>query len=98
MTTCRSRPTGPPLLVTGAVHDPRVMYWEPAKWVAKLRATGSTDDRLLFRIELGAGAHAGPSGRYGRLSYEAEIYAWVLGALGVSESAGSLEGEPSIDA
>jgi oligopeptidase B len=68
----------PPLLVTGAVHDPRVMYWEPAKWVARLRADGSTDDRLLLRMELGAGAHAGPSGRYGHLAYEAEVYAWVL--------------------
>jgi oligopeptidase B len=68
----------PRLLVTGAVHDPRVMYWEPAKWVARMRADGSTDDRLLLRMELGAGAHVGPSGRFGHLAYEAEVYAWVL--------------------
>ena len=68
----------PRLLVTGAVHDPRVMYWEPAKWVARLRAGGSADDRLLLRMELGAGAHVGPSGRFGHLGYEAEVYAWVL--------------------
>ena len=57
----------PRLLVTGAVHDPRVMYWEPAKWTARMRASGSLDDRLLLRMELGAGAHVGPSGRYGHL-------------------------------
>jgi oligopeptidase B len=68
----------PRMLVTGAVHDPRVMYWEPAKWVARLRATGSADERLLMRMELGAGAHIGPSGRFGHLGYEAEVYAWVL--------------------
>ena len=71
----------PRLLVTGALHDPRVMYWEPAKWTARLRATGSTDDRLLLRMELGSGAHAGPSGRFGHLAYEAEVYAWVLDTL-----------------
>jgi oligopeptidase B len=77
----------PRMLVTGAVHDARVMYWEPAKWVAKLRATGSTDERLTFRIELGAGAHSGPSGRFGHLHYEAEVYAWILEALGVEDGA-----------
>jgi oligopeptidase B len=76
----------PRLLVTGAVHDPRVMYWEPAKWTAKMRASGSTDDRLLLRMELGAGAHIGPSGRYGHLQYEAEVYAWVLDTLERSDS------------
>ncbi len=74
----------PRMLVTAALHDPRVMYWEPAKWVAKLRATGSTSDDLLLRMELGAGAHVGPSGRFGHLLYEAEVYAWVLDTLGHS--------------
>jgi oligopeptidase B len=77
----------PRLLVTAALHDPRVMYWEPAKWVAKLRATGSTGavaGDLLLRMELGAGAHVGPSGRFGHLLYEAEVYAWVLDTLGLS--------------
>jgi oligopeptidase B len=76
----------PRLLVTAALHDPRVMFWEPAKWVAKLRATGSTGADLLLRMELGAGAHSGPSGRFGHLKYEAEVYAWVLDALGRSPS------------
>jgi oligopeptidase B len=74
----------PDLLVTGAVHDPRVMVWEPAKWVAALRASDPEwSPRCLFRAELGAGAHAGPTGRYARLRYEAEVYAWVLDRLGV---------------
>jgi len=86
----------PPLLVTGAVHDPRVLVREPARWVARLRASdpaaGAGDDEttpvsprtVLLRCETGAGAHAGPSGRYAELEYEAEIYAWALRALGVA--------------
>lgn len=69
----------PDLLVTGALHDARVMVWEPTKWVAELRYTDPEwSPRCLYRVELGAGAHAGPSGRYAHLSYEAEIYAWAL--------------------
>jgi len=75
----------PDLLVTGAVHDPRVMVREPAKWVAALRASDPEwSPRLVFRCETGAGAHVGPSGRIGHLAYEAEIYGWVLDRLGVS--------------
>ncbi len=78
-------PPRPPLLVTGALHDPRVLVHEPAKWVAKIRATDdpAAPSDVLFRVELGDGAHAGPSGRYARLLYEAEILAWVLDRLGV---------------
>jgi len=73
----------PDLLVTGSLHDPRVLIHEPAKWVARLRATESgTSGRLLFRPELGAGAHVGPAGRYDQLRYEAEILAFVLTAAG----------------
>jgi oligopeptidase B len=72
----------PDLLVTGAVHDPRVMVFEPAKWVALLRHTDPEwSPRCLFRVELGAGAHVGPSGRYAHLRYEAEVYAWALARL-----------------
>ncbi len=86
----------PPLLVTGAVHDPRVLVREPARWVARLRASdpdhGEGDDvtspvsrrTVLFRCETAAGAHGGPSGRYAELEYEADIYAWALRALGVA--------------
>jgi oligopeptidase B len=77
----------PDLLVTGAVHDARVMVWEPAKWVSALRASDPDwSPRCLFRCELGAGAHAGPSGRYATLRYEAEIYAWLLDRLGCCKS------------
>jgi oligopeptidase B len=72
----------PALLVTAAVHDPRVMVHEPAKWVARLRATAKPhDEPVLFRVELGAGAHTGPSGRYAHYRYEAEILAFVLDRL-----------------
>jgi oligopeptidase B len=72
----------PSLLVTGAVHDPRVMVHEPAKWVARLRATAKPDDGpVLFRVELGAGAHTGPAGRYAHYRYEVEVLAWVLDML-----------------
>jgi oligopeptidase B len=76
----------PPLLVTGAVHDPRVAVVEPAKWVAKLRETAGEDSaQILFRVELGAGAHTGPSGRFAQANYEAEVHAFVLGAMGITE-------------
>jgi oligopeptidase B len=72
----------PDLLVTGAVHDPRVMVHEPAKWVALLRDTDPEwSPRCVFRVETGAGAHVGPSGRFGHLAYEAEVYAWILDRL-----------------
>jgi oligopeptidase B len=71
----------PDLLVTGALHDPRVLVHEPAKWVARLRETDSTGSRVLFRVELGAGAHTGPSGRFGHSRYEAEVYAFIFNAI-----------------
>jgi oligopeptidase B len=75
----------PDLLVTGAVQDPRVMVCEPAKWVAELRYTDPDwSPRCLFRVEVGEGAHVGPSGRYAHLRYEAEIYAWALARMGLT--------------
>lgn len=83
----------PPLLVTGALHDPRVLVREPAKWVSVLRATdpalGAGADpedptsagTVLFRVETGEGSHGGPAGRFGHLDYEAEVAAWILAAL-----------------
>jgi oligopeptidase B len=76
----------PALLVTAAVHDPRVSVHEPAKWVARLRATADADEAagpLLFRVELGVGAHTGPSGRYAQARYEAEVHAFILNAMGL---------------
>ncbi len=67
----------PPMLITGGLNDPRVTYWEPAKWAAKLRGTKTDDNLLLLKINMGAG-HAGKSGRYEHLREVAEAYAFVL--------------------
>ena len=72
----------PDLLVTGSLHDPRVLIHGPAKWVARLRASDTAGSRVLFRPELSAGAHTGPSGRFGRLGYEAEVLAFIVDAAG----------------
>ena len=74
----------PELLVTAGLNDPRVSYWEPAKWVAKLRATKVGDSKLLLRTEMGAG-HSGPSGRYDTWRREAFIYAFILQAVRIRE-------------
>jgi oligopeptidase B len=71
----------PTILATGGLNDPRVSYWEPAKWVQKLR-TSSTSGRTVFlKTEMGAG-HQGPSGRYDAWRDEAFVFAFVLDALG----------------
>ena len=70
----------PPLLITGGLHDPRVTYWEPAKWAARLRATKTDDNLLLLKINMGAG-HGGKSGRWHALREVAEAYAFVLTQL-----------------
>ncbi|MHB1312782.1 MAG: S9 family peptidase [Gemmatimonadaceae bacterium] len=67
----------PALLVTSGVNDSRVAFWEPAKWVAKLRATGTGDRPLLLKMHMGAG-HGGASGRYERLKETAFRYAFIL--------------------
>lgn len=67
----------PPLLITGGLNDPRVTYWEPAKWAARLRATKTDDNLLLLKINMGAG-HGGKSGRWDSLREDAEAYAFVL--------------------
>jgi len=74
---------GPPLLVTGALYDPRVLVHEPAKWVARLRARDGGSGPVLFRVETGPCPHTGPSGRHAALAYEAAVLAWVLERLGV---------------
>ena len=75
----------PPVLATAGLNDPRVSYWEPAKWVQRLRdrsVEGSAP--VLFKVELGAG-HMGPSGRYDAWKDEAFVYSFVLESLGVTE-------------
>ena len=74
----------PHLLVTAGLNDPRVQYWEPAKWIAKLRALKTDPNRLLLKTKMGAG-HGGPSGRYERLHEKAFEYAFLLDVLGIKE-------------
>ena len=71
----------PPMLVTAGISDPRVTYWEPAKYVARLRATKTDANPLLLKTNMGAG-HFGASGRFDALRETAEIYAFILATLG----------------
>ena len=70
----------PAILVRTSLNDSQVMYWEPAKYVARLRAVRSGDTPLLFRIDMGAG-HGGPSGRYDALREITFDYAFILALL-----------------
>ncbi|WP_017931158.1 S9 family peptidase [Robiginitomaculum antarcticum] len=74
----------PPMFVSGGLNDPRVTYWEPAKWTAKMREMKTDDNLLVMRINMGAG-HFANSGRYGRLRDYAEEYAFMLLAHGIEE-------------
>jgi oligopeptidase B len=70
----------PALLVRTSINDSQVMYWEPAKYVARLRVR-SPETPVLFKINMAAG-HGGSSGRYDYLREIAFDYAWILGRLG----------------
>jgi oligopeptidase B len=74
----------PPILVTGGINDPRVQYWEPAKWTARLRALKMDDNPLLLRTKMSEG-HTGASGRYDYLRDVALDYAFVLDCFGVKK-------------
>ncbi len=76
----------PPMLITAGLNDPRVAYWEPAKWVAKLRVAASNSQNIYLRTELEAGHH-GPSGRYEGWKEEAHTMAFILSCLEVNPSA-----------
>ena len=73
----------PAMLVTAGLNDPRVSYWEPAKWVQRLRERTTGTRPILLKTELGAG-HMGPSGRYDAWRDEAFVFAFVLDALGLT--------------
>ena len=73
----------PPLLITAGLNDPRVTYWEPAKWAAKLRATKTDANILLLKTNMGAG-HGGKSGRFEHLREDAEEQAFILWQLGLA--------------
>jgi oligopeptidase B len=84
-----TRPDGSPLrypdiLATAGLSDPRVGFWEPAKWVCKLRAA-NPENRVLLKTEMGAG-HGGPSGRYEAWKDEAFVYAFILDALDLGDA------------
>ena len=73
----------PPMLVTAGLNDPRVTYWEPAKWVAKLRELKTDDHELLLKTNMGAG-HGGKSGRFESVREAAEEVAFILWQLGAA--------------
>jgi oligopeptidase B len=79
----------PAMLVTGGLNDPRVSYWEPAKWVAKLRALKTDNNLLLLKTNMGSG-HFGPSGRYEGIKEVAFDYAFLLWALQIFTFSGAL--------
>ncbi|XOV82551.1 MAG: S9 family peptidase [bacterium] len=79
----------PPIMVTAGLNDPRVTYWEPAKYVAKLRTLKKDTTALVLKTNMGAG-HGGQSGRYDALRELAEEYAFFLHELGVSNQAPTL--------
>lgn len=75
----------PPILALTGLTDPRVTYWEPAKWVARLRAVKTDDNPVLFKINMAAG-HAGASGRFSRLEEIAYVYAFALKVTGRADA------------
>ena len=72
------------MLITAGLNDPRVHYWEPAKWTAKLRAMKTDDNLLILKTNMGAG-HGGASGRYDRLKQTAFQYAFMLDMVGIKK-------------
>ncbi|HEU4884642.1 MAG TPA: prolyl oligopeptidase family serine peptidase, partial [Longimicrobium sp.] len=74
----------PAMLVTAGLNDPRVAFWEPAKWVARLRTMKTDDNVLILRTNMGAG-HGGASGRYDALREMAFRYAFILHQLGIDQ-------------
>ena len=77
----------PAILASGGLSDPRVTYWEPAKWAAKLRANSASARPILLKINMEAG-HAGAAGRFDFLRELAFDYAFALKAVGAAEAGG----------
>jgi oligopeptidase B len=75
----------PAILAMAGLTDPRVTYWEPAKWIARLRATMTGGGPVVLRTNMGAG-HGGASGRFNRLDEVAIVYAFALWAVGMAEA------------
>jgi oligopeptidase B len=70
----------PNLYVTAGLNDQRVTYWEPAKWVQKLRDHNTGSNDILFKVNMGEG-HFGKSGRYNSIMEKAEQYAYMIHKL-----------------
>ena len=75
----------PAILVTTSFNDSQVMYWEPAKYVAKLRTLKTDKNELLLKCKMQPAGHGGASGRYDRLSDTAFEYAWMLKQVGITK-------------
>jgi oligopeptidase B len=73
----------PDMLVKTSFNDSQVMYWEPAKYVAKMRALRTDHNVLILKTNLSPAGHGGASGRYDRLHEAAFDYAWILGEMGI---------------
>jgi oligopeptidase B len=76
----------PHIFALGGLTDPRVTYWEPAKWMARLREYNTSDNTLMLKINMGQG-HGGASGRFDRLKEVAEVYAFGLKVAGKANAA-----------
>ena len=74
----------PAILVTTSFNDSQVMYWEPAKYVARMRALKTNDTPLLLKIKMEPAGHGGASGRYDRMKDQAFEYAWLLTQVGIT--------------
>jgi len=72
----------PAMLITTSLNDSQVMYWEPAKFVARMRTLHTGSNPLLLKVNMGAG-HGGASGRYDRLKEQAFEYAWLMSQVGI---------------
>ncbi|MEP6535476.1 MAG: S9 family peptidase [Bryobacteraceae bacterium] len=75
----------PSMLVTTSLNDSQVMYWEPAKYVARLRTLKTDSNPLLLKIKMDPAGHGGASGRYDRLRDAAFEYAWLMSQVGITK-------------
>jgi oligopeptidase B len=73
----------PDMLVKSSFNDSQVMYWEPSKYVAKMRALRTDHNMLIFKVNMQPAGHGGASGRYDRLHEAAFDYAWILWEMGI---------------
>ena len=75
----------PPMLVTAGLHDPRVGYWEPTKWIAKIRTLHPDSSHILLKTNMTSG-HSGSSGRLKMLQEDAWVTAFIVNCIGISNS------------